>query len=343
MTTDVANPQFPAESELPFYDRFFVGLINDPRDLPFLHVMIACSALALCGVGLFFAGPYFWYLVPVYFAVWAFVLLPRFILMLHCTSHRMLFKKEYSALNHVIPWLIGPFYGETPETYFVHHMGMHHPENNLPDDLSSTMKYQRDKITHWLHYFFSFLFFGLVELGRYHHKKHNAKLLKRMLYGDLTFWVAVAGLMYLDWRAALVVFAVPVLLVRLLMMAGNWGQHAFVDSSDPGNAYKNSITCINTRYNAQCFNDGYHIYHHIKPRAHWTEMPGEFQKNKATYGAEDAIVFEGLDFFMVWALLMLEAYGPLAKRFVQLPGAPERSREEVIAFLKSRVKAIPAS
>ncbi len=34
-------------------------------------------------------------------------------------------------MNHVIPWLLGPFFGQTPNTYFAHHMGMHHREENL--------------------------------------------------------------------------------------------------------------------------------------------------------------------------------------------------------------------
>ena len=33
----------------------------------------------------------------------------------------------------------------------------------------------------------------------------------------------------------------------------------------------------------------------------------EFEKNRERYGAEDAIVFRGYDFFEVWALLMLAA------------------------------------
>ena len=88
----------------------------------------------------------------------------RFTLMLHFTSHRQLFNKDYKSLNHVIPWLLGPFFGQTPNTYFAHHMGMHHREENLPDDLSSTMRFTRNRITHWLRYYLRFLFIGLPEL-----------------------------------------------------------------------------------------------------------------------------------------------------------------------------------
>ncbi|MGE0326486.1 MAG: fatty acid desaturase, partial [Polyangiaceae bacterium] len=97
-------------------DAKLVQLIQDPRDLPFLHLMLQCAVVACCGIGLFFAKGYFWYLVPVYWVLWFAWVVDRFILMLHCTSHRMLFKKQYRALNYVIPWLLGPFFGETPES-----------------------------------------------------------------------------------------------------------------------------------------------------------------------------------------------------------------------------------
>lgn len=324
------------------FDRVLLSLINDERDLPFVHLILACLFCASLGVGLFFSGPYLWYLAPIYLAIWALGFLDRFILMLHCTSHRMLFKKQYAALNQLIPWVVGPFFGETPETYFSHHMGMHHPENNLPDDLSTTMPYQRDRLSAWLHYYTSFLFTGLPRLAHYHLVRGNRKMLTRTIVGEGVFILACALLAMLNPGATLVVFVIPVVLVRFLMMAGNWGQHAFVDASDPANPYKNSITCINTRYNKRCFNDGYHIHHHVKARTHWSEMPAEFEGNKAEYAAQDAIVFEGIDFFQVWLYLMLGRWNALAERFVQLPGAPVRSRDEVIEFLKSRVQPISA-
>jgi fatty acid desaturase len=324
-------------------DHRLAAMILDPRDVPFLHLIAGCLAVAAFGVALFFSGPWVWYLAPLYWAVVFLGFEDRFILMLHCTSHRQLFKPEHRRLNYVIPWVIGPFFGETPETYFVHHMGMHHPENNLQTDLSSTMRYRRDRLSHWLHYLFSFLSVGPALLAVYHWRKRNQKMLQRMLSGELTFYAVVAVLLAVNWRATLVVFVIPVLLVRTLMMAGNWAQHAFVDAADPANPYKNSITCINTRYNRRCFNDGYHIHHHVKPRCHWSEYPGEFERNKDEYGRQDAIVFDGVDFFQVWAMLMTKQWKGLAKRFVQLPGAPARDEAAIIAFLQSRVEPIPAA
>ena len=179
-----------------------------------------------------------------------------FILMLHNTSHRTLFKRPWGWMNKYIPWVLGPFFGESPETYFAHHVGMHHAENNLEDDLSTTLPYRRDSLPHFLAYFFLFFFGALVQLLTYFAKKRRYSLLLRCALGETLFYVAVGGLFFVNWRATLIVFVIPFLITRFAMMAGNWGQHAFVDEAAPANNYRNSITCINTRYNRRCFNDG---------------------------------------------------------------------------------------
>jgi fatty acid desaturase len=267
------------------------------------------------------------------------LLIDRFTLMLHCTSHRPLFKPRYRALNLIIPWVIGPFFGQTPNTYFAHHLGMHHLEENLGNDLSSTMRFQRDGIGSWLRYWTRFLSIGLFDLGRYMMRTGKHRLLRRILAGEVAYWCAFAGLLWVRPLAALAVFALPLLVIRTLMMMGNWGQHAFIAPDQPANPYTASITCINSRYNRRCFNDGYHIGHHLHERAHWTEYPEEFERNLALYAKHDAIVFEGLDFFMVWLLLMTGRWSRLARAFMQLPGAPVRSQEQIITFLKQRVQA----
>ncbi|MDP2315502.1 MAG: fatty acid desaturase [Pseudomonadota bacterium] len=321
-------------------NRHLVALLHDPRDLVFVHLIIGCAFVGCLGVGLFFVNTWFWPLSVAYLLFWGLGYLDRFILMLHCTSHRALFKPAW--MKHIIPWVIGPFFGQTPQTYVVHHIGMHHIEDNLGGDLSTTMRYQRDSLLGWLHYLGSFLTVGLLKLAMYHWKKGSKKMFWRLLVGEGAFWAMVAVLAMVNWQATLVVFAGPVLLVRTLMMAGNWGQHAFIDPRDPAETYRSSITCINTRYNVRCFNDGYHTVHHHKPRLHYTEMPGAYETTREAYGAADAIVFDGIDFFQVWALLMLGQKKALARRFVRLPGAPNRTDDEVIAMMNSRLTPIAA-
>jgi len=40
------------------------------------------------------------------------------------------------------------------------------------------------------------------------------------------------------------VFLLPLAIMRLGMMIGNWGQHAFVDDSEPDSDFRSSITVI---------------------------------------------------------------------------------------------------
>jgi hypothetical protein len=238
-------------------------------------------------------------------------------------------------MNAYIPTVLGPFFGESPETYFTHHVGMHHAENNLKDDLSSTLFYRRDSLIGFLRYFFHFMFLGIFELTTYHLRKKRRGLMLRTVVGESVFLVVVATLLYLNWRATLFVFVLPFVFARFGMMAGNWAQHAFVDQASPDNNYRNSITCINSTYNRRCFNDGYHIGHHIKQTRHWTEMPEDFQANIATYAAERALVFEKLDYFVIWGALMLRRYDWLAKHIVPLgPDAP--SKEALVAVMRER-------
>lgn len=49
---------------------------------------------------------------------------------------------------------------------------------------------------------------------------------------------------YVNARATLFVFILPLTVMRLGLMVGNWGQHAFVDPADPDSDYLSSITLI---------------------------------------------------------------------------------------------------
>lgn len=316
------------------------ALINDPRDRPFLPLMAKAGAWAFVGAGaLYWPGLYRPWMSAVYLAVTMAVLFPPFTLMLHCSSHRQLFQKRFDRLNGIIPLVLAPFFGQSPGTYAAHHMGMHHPENNLWEDESSTLPYRRDSLIDFGRYFGRFMTIGILGLTRYLWRTRRHKLARRALFGELFFWTAVVALGFLNLPATLTVFVAPVLMARFFMMCGNWAQHAFVDANEPGNPYKNSITCIEVAYNDRCFNDGYHIGHHINARLHWSEMRTDYEANVDQYAAQQAIVFRGLDYLQIWALLMVGAYRPLA-RHVEKLGAL-KTDEQVIELLKQRVLPVP--
>jgi fatty acid desaturase len=263
---------------------------------------------------------------------------PPLTLMLHCVSHRPLFKKQASWMNLIIPVGLAPFFGQTPWTYGAHHIGMHHPENNLWKDRSSTLPYQRDSFFDFMRYVTRFFVIGLPELSAYLWKNRRRKLVRRAVAGELIFWIGAVLLFRVNPGATLTVFVAPVIIARFGMMAGNWGQHAFVDATSPGNAYRNSITCIGIGYNDRCFNDGYHIGHHLQARMHWTDLPKEYEANRQRYVEEEAIVIRGFDFFVVWALLMVHAHKRLAKNIVSMP---DKTVDERVALMRTRLSPVP--
>lgn len=318
------------------FQRFIESLLFDPRDAVFVRLWLRSFLLVGTVIGLTF-WKFSWWAAPFVFAFQVAWMAPPVILMLHNTMHRPFFKR-WRFMNRVVPYTSSALFG-IPTGYMEHHVGMHHQENNLRADLSSTMRFDRDNFFHWLLYVGRFLLFIPVELSLYLVKKGRAPFAIRAISSDLVHILTMTALSFVNWQATVVCFVAPYLAVRFAMMAGNWGQHAFIDPSRPGDSYVNSITCINSPYNARCFNDGYHIGHHVKQNRHWTELPGDFLENLERYKKEGCVVFHGVDFFMVSVLLWTRQYRFLASRFVRMPG-DERTDAEIVDFLKSRTRAI---
>lgn len=339
----ITDPVYTRPERVGAFDKFLLRFIRDERDLPFAHLTLQITfTLIPLAIALYLvpAGGWVWWLLALaYFYLNNITFKGPFGLMLHCTSHRKFFKKEYEFMNNYLPWVVAPFFGHSPETYYTHHIGMHHAENNLEDDESSTMPYQRDSFKGFMHYFGTFLFMGIYHLCAYFVRKKRKRLFYRSARGEIVFILFCVGMCFVNWMATLWVFIIPFFLFRLVAMVGNWAQHAFISAEDPGNDYKNSITCINTKYNHKCWNDGYHISHHEKMAMHWTEHPTYFQATLDKYIANRAIVFDGIHFLHVFAWLMRKRYDLLAKHFVNI-GNVYSSDEEVIAFLKSRTQRI---
>ncbi|MEW6430471.1 MAG: fatty acid desaturase [Myxococcota bacterium] len=333
----ITDPQaVPTYAPTPF-QKWIEGQLYEGRDAVFVRLTLKAIVFVAPLIGLLY-WHFSWWLVPVLWAVQLALFGPPVILMLHNTMHRPFFKK-HRWLNRAHPYLMSLLFG-IPTGYMEHHVGMHHAENNLRADLSSTMRYQRDNFFHWLIYLLRFLLFIHLELTSYLTSKKRGAMARRALASDLAHVALMVGLGFVNWRATVAAFVVPYFFMRCAMMWGNWGQHAFIDASRPGDSYVNSITCINSPYNQRCFNDGYHIGHHVKQNRHWTELPKDFLDNAERYAKEGCVVFEGLDFFMVSFFLFLRRYDALAKHFVRLPG-DTRTDEQIVEFLRSRTKRIP--
>ena len=341
--TTITDPVYNERPAFTRYERFWLQYINDRRDLPFIHLLTAIHLLVIPSAVVLYTpllqGIWWWALYIPYFYISQLYFKGRFGLMLHCISHRKLFKKAYTWIYHWIIWGICPFFGHTPETYFVHHMAMHHVENNGHDDASSTLPYQRDSLRGFLSYVTRFLFLGFRDTFMYLFTRKRKKFYMRLTWGEMSFYAFCIAMCFVNLKATLFIFIIPFVFARIVMMLGNWAQHAFVD---PNNPDENTINCINTKYNQTCWNDGYHAVHHIRPALHYTEIPVEFMKNKDVFAERKILVFDGIHYLHIFLWLMTKRYDKLADNLVNINNMFS-SKEEAIALMKERTRKMPAA
>ena len=165
-----------------------LAIIKDERDIDLFTCMVKLTTLLPgMAVAIWLLPQYRLWLGLAHIALFLFYLGP-YTLMLHNVSHRPLFYYHLRFLHFWPQAILGFFFGMTPYTYFSHHLGMHHPENNLMTDLSSTMKYRRDSFLGFLHYYLSFAVFGIFTLSWYFIKKKRWPFLRKAIIGELSWY-----------------------------------------------------------------------------------------------------------------------------------------------------------
>jgi hypothetical protein len=240
----------------------------------------------------------------------------RFILMLHFASHRRLFKSD--LLDGLLNWVYSPFFGVPCGVYKLHHVVMHHIENNHEWDASSTERFQRDSLMDFMRYWFRFVVMIWVDLSRYCVNKRPWRQCVTLVLALLLWLSMITVLSKVNALATMWVLVVPHFFAMSVMAFGNWSQHCFVNPQDRHSNYALAYNCIDTPVNQTTFNDGYHLVHHINARLHWSEIPEYFHKNKGKHLEGGAIVFRGLHFFDVGFLVMSKNLQKLAHHYVHL-------------------------
>jgi len=118
--------------------------------------------------------------------------------------------------DYAIHYLLGPFYGETWNTFYYHHVKHHHVEDNGVDDLSSTIWFDRDNIFHFAQYFGRFYFLIGIELPLYFIRKGKRDWALNVFvgeYGTLLF-LASFFLICSDPKSVIFAWFVPLNLAR---------------------------------------------------------------------------------------------------------------------------------
>lgn len=122
-----------------------------------------------------------------------------------------------------------PFIGIPPGMYRLHHVVMHHIENNVfDDDMSSTEPYQRDSFFQFLHYFYKY-WTCLITLPIYAIKKGRYEMAVTGFLGAFGWMTMIAIGLHYHYLWTLYTFALPALFAGFMMMIGNFSQHIFVD------------------------------------------------------------------------------------------------------------------
>ncbi|CAA9965292.1 Fatty acid desaturase [Pyrenophora teres f. maculata] len=252
---------------------------------------------------------------------------------------RGVLNKKYDLVDRLFPYILDPMMGHTWNSYYYHHVKHHHVEGNGPNDLSSTIRYQRDSIWDFLQYVGRFYLLIWIELPMYFLRTRKPNLALQAGACELGNYVFLYMMYnYVNTRATAFVFLIPLAFMRLALMTGNWGQHAFVDEVEPDSDFRSSITLIDVPSNRYCYNDGYHTSHHLNPLRHWREHPAAFLSQKKQYSDEQAIVFYNIDYFFLTINLLRKNYEHIANCLVPMGDQMKLTLDEKVEMLKRKTR-----
>jgi hypothetical protein len=229
------------------------GIVRRRTDVVFLtHISLYCATLIPSAIYLYYRFSWLHaachWLLEIYYA-------GPFTILLHNHIHNNgLLARKYAWFDQLFPYLLGPLLGHTPNSYYYHHVRHHHVEENGPEDLSSTIRYQRDELFDFMVYLGRFLAFVWIELPLYFFRRRKYGLAFKSFMFEVSSMAVIFCMIQYDLRPTLFVFLIPLIQMRIFMMIGNWGQHAFVDEAEPKSNFRSSITLIDSQVSFPCTN-----------------------------------------------------------------------------------------
>ena len=228
------------------YVRWAQSIVRNPTDVVMLnHLLLYSSTSVPSALWLFHR---FSYIHGILHLVMTGSYVGPYTLLMHQHIHmRGVLAKRFplSIIDRLFPYITDPLMGHTWNSYYYHHLKHHHVEGNGPSDLSSTIRYQRDELSHFLHYVGRFLLFVWIELPFYFLRKGQTWIALRVAFSEGMYMFLLATiLLKTDWRPTLFVFVLPLVCLRIGLMVGNFGQHAFIDPDAPESDFGSSITLI---------------------------------------------------------------------------------------------------
>lgn len=218
-------------------------VVRNPTDVVFLTHLILYHVTLLSSVYILY-NHFTWYHGIFHYLMQSFYAGPWTLLLHNHIHNNGILKKKFFLIDYTFPFVIGPLMGHTWNSYYFHHVKHHHVEGNGPDDLSSTVRYQRDEWFDFLCYLGRFMAFVWIELPIYFFRKGKYGLSAKAFVSETSSMLAIALITWYNWRPALMSLCIPLFQMRVGMMIGNWGQHALVDEVEPDSDFRSSITLI---------------------------------------------------------------------------------------------------
>lgn len=229
---------------LNLYIRCAAQVVRRPTDVVFMtHLILYFTTSVPSAIYLFFYN--FTWIHGIFHTVMTGYYVGTYTLMRHNHIHNNgILSHKWWMFDTLFPYLLDPLMGHTWNSYYYHHVKHHHVEGNGPGDLSSTLRLQRDQVLSLMYYVGRFVFFIWLDLPLYFIRTGKPEHAIRAAFWEFSTYLFMLMATRFNPKASTFVFLVPFSLIRLGLMIGNFGQHAFVDEVEPESDYRSSITLI---------------------------------------------------------------------------------------------------
>jgi len=295
--------------------------LNDTRNyLALAHFLLKCVKLSLLALGVFLIRR------DLTFAAVAVYLLAQAPLAthnlgLHYAAHKYLSDEplfRLPFLGFFNQFVICAMEGWVPLFWPIHHVMMHHVEDNNEHD--------RQSVTHFRRCFVNYLIFlyempiqWYFRVPTYFWRKGDVKTCLVAVVSELIYVGFGIALSFYDFRVAVMLFWFP----HVQRIWGNsiveYGQHSLVNPDDPKKVWNNSYVCLRPKVSGhefesemQNYDDRYHMLHHSHPNARAEEHHAMWTNGFGAKMPADSLVFNcTVREFLVWVIT--EKFDLLAK------------------------------
>ena len=160
--------------------------------------------------------------------------------------------------------------GSPCSLYVPGHNESHHKHLETEKDMMRTtrMKYKNEFLN--LILFAPTVLPDIIRAERKYMNNIKGVVYCQYLLETTTYHTFLFALLYINWTKALLVYFIPTLVGKYMIISLNMLQHY---KCDPTSKYNHSRNFTGPILNFFCFNNGYHTSHHNAPGIHWSLLP----------------------------------------------------------------------